>query len=68
MLSENLSKMYLADLEFGFDAERASYFASPNLEGIMFILTFGKVTMGTFCTFTLNRYVIFCVQLWWLHA
>ena len=42
MLSENLSKMYLADLEFGFDAERASYFASPNLEGIMFILTFGK--------------------------
>ena len=59
MLSENLPKMYLADLEIGFDAEKASYFASPNLEGIMFLMTFGKVTVGTFCTFKLNRYVIF---------
>lgn len=66
MLSENLSKMYLADLEIGFDAEKASYFASPNLEGIMFLMTFGKVTVGTFCTFKLNRYVIFFCPVWLL--
>ncbi|KAG5198466.1 hypothetical protein MJG53_014198 [Ovis ammon polii x Ovis aries] len=50
--------MYLADLEIGFDAEKASYFASPNLEGIVFLMTFGKVTVETFCTFKLNRYAL----------
>lgn len=59
MLSENLPKMCLTDVETGFDAGRAGYFARPHLEGIVFLIAFGKVTTGTFCTFKLNRYVIF---------
>ena len=59
MLSENLPKMCLTNVETGFDAGRAGYFARPHLEGIVFLIAFGKVTTGTFCTFKLNRYVIF---------